>query len=50
MKKFTLSFRLALAAAGLLIIQIAAPYAHRTRIDDPFPTCPPLCPPRDQAR
>jgi hypothetical protein len=45
MKKFTLSFWLALAAAGFFVIQTAAPYSHKTHMDDPFPTCPPLCPP-----
>jgi len=43
MKKLTLSFWLALAAAGLFIIQAAAPSANPTRMDDPAPTCPPEC-------
>ena len=51
MKRLTLSFWLALAAAGFLVIQTAAPYSHKTRMDDPIPTCPPLCPPsQGQAR
>jgi hypothetical protein len=51
MKRFTLSFWLALAVAGLFVIQTAAPYSHKMRMDDPFPTCPPLCPPAEgQAR
>jgi hypothetical protein len=41
MKKLTLSFWLALAAAGMFVIQAAGPLSHRT--DDPLPTCPPDC-------
>ncbi|HEY6393484.1 MAG TPA: hypothetical protein VIX89_19530 [Bryobacteraceae bacterium] len=45
MKKLSLSFWLALAAAGIFVIQTAAPHMNKTSMDDPFPTCPPLCPP-----
>ncbi|HLG99763.1 MAG TPA: hypothetical protein VKX49_25870 [Bryobacteraceae bacterium] len=40
MKKLTLSFWLALAAAGVFVIQAAGPSMH---FDDPMPTCPPDC-------
>jgi hypothetical protein len=43
MKKLTLSFWLALAAAGMFVIQAAAPFSHQVRLDDPAPTCPPDC-------
>jgi hypothetical protein len=49
MKKLTLSLWLALAAAGMIAIQ-AMPSKHSlakhtVAMDDPFPTCPPECPP-----
>jgi hypothetical protein len=43
MKKLTLTFWLALAAAGMLVIQAASTSSHQTRMDDPIPTCPPDC-------
>ena len=43
MKKLTLTFWLALAAAGLFVIQVASPLGQ-LRADDPIPTCPPECP------
>jgi hypothetical protein len=43
MKKLTLSFWLALAAAGLLVTQTTS-LSAKFRFDDPAPTCPPLCP------
>jgi len=43
MKKLTLSFWLALAAAGIFVIQAAGTSANQTRFDDPIPTCPPTC-------
>lgn len=42
MKKLTLSFWLALAAAGIFVIQAAG--TSQQRFDDPAPTCPPKCP------
>jgi hypothetical protein len=44
MKKLTLSFWLALAAAGIIAIQAAAPKSTIVRTDVPIPTCPPDCP------
>jgi hypothetical protein len=44
MKKLTLSFWLALAAAGIFAIQAAAPKSHAVQTDLPLPTCPPYCP------
>jgi hypothetical protein len=44
MKKFKLSFWLALATASIFAIQLAAPVSHSSRFDDPMPTCPPECP------
>ena len=44
MKKLTLSFWLALAAAGIFTIQLASPISHQRHFDDPIPTCPPECP------
>jgi hypothetical protein len=44
MKKLTLSFWLALAAAGIFAIQAAAPKSHNIQTDLPLPTCPPYCP------
>ncbi len=45
MKKLTLSFWLALAAAGVFVVQASNPFGHKqVRFDDPIPTCPPLCP------
>jgi hypothetical protein len=45
MKKLTLSFWLALAAAGIIGLQ-AMPSSHETvQKTVPFPTCPPDCPP-----
>jgi hypothetical protein len=41
MKKLTLSFWLALAAAGVFVIQAAGPGTFH--FDDPAPTCPPDC-------
>jgi hypothetical protein len=41
MKKLTLSFWLALAAAGIFVIQATGTSVHRG--DDPAPTCPPTC-------
>jgi hypothetical protein len=43
MKKLTLSFWLALAAAGMFVIQAAGPLSHNVVVDDPAPTCPPDC-------
>ena len=44
MKKLTLSFWLALAAAGIFILQAASASSTQTpRFDDPIPTCPPYC-------
>ncbi len=44
MKKLTLSFWLALAAAGIFALQAAAPKSHtHVQTDVPFPTCPPDC-------
>jgi hypothetical protein len=52
MKKFKLSFWLALATASMFAIQLAAPASHSSRFDDPMPTCPPECPtkPKPPAR
>jgi hypothetical protein len=44
MKKLTLSFWLALAAAGIVVIQTATPLSSQVRTDLPLPTCPPDCP------
>ncbi|HEX6897060.1 MAG TPA: hypothetical protein VF146_17400 [Bryobacteraceae bacterium] len=44
MKKFTLSFWLALAAAGIIASQAAVP-STQIQFDDPIPTCPPDCGP-----
>jgi hypothetical protein len=44
MKKLTLSFWLALAAAGIIALQ-AMPSSHKVVMNNvPFPTCPPDCP------
>jgi hypothetical protein len=43
MKKLTISFWLALAAAGIIALQ-AAPSFNQVQSDLPFPTCPPDCP------
>jgi hypothetical protein len=43
MKKLTLSFWLALAAAGFIALQ-AMPSSHNVVMNVPFPTCPPDCP------
>jgi len=43
-KKLTISFWLALAAAGVFFAHAAAPTSAAARFDDPIPTCPPLCP------
>ncbi len=43
MKKLTISFWLALAAAGIIALQ-AAPSFNHVQSDLPFPTCPPDCP------
>ncbi len=43
MKKLTLSFWLALAAAGVFVIEAAGPLTHQTHFGDPIPTCPPDC-------
>ena len=43
MKKLTLSFWLALAAAGIFIAQAASPFSSNSRFGDPIPTCPPRC-------
>lgn len=42
MKKLTLSFWLALAAAGVFVIEAAGP-STQTHFGDPIPTCPPDC-------
>jgi len=42
MKKLTLSFWLALAAASVFAIEAAAPSTHQN-FGDPIPTCPPIC-------
>ena len=42
MKKLTLSFWLALAAAGIFVIEAAGPSTTRA-FGDPIPTCPPIC-------
>ena len=47
MKKLTLSFWLALATASIFATQIASPFTHQVRFDDPIPTCPPDCCPPD---
>jgi len=44
MKKLTLSFWLALAAAGIFAMQAAAPKSQSIQTDLPIPTCPPDCP------
>jgi hypothetical protein len=44
MKKLTLSFWLALAAAGIFVAQIASPLSSNSIPGDPIPTCPPSCP------
>jgi hypothetical protein len=44
MKNLTLSFWLALAAAGIVVIQNATPLSSQVRTDLPLPTCPPECP------
>ena len=44
MKKLTLSFWLALAAAGIIVVQNVAPKTSQVRTDLPLPTCPPDCP------
>ena len=41
MKKLTLSFWLALAAAGIFAMQAAAPKSQNAQTDVPLPTCPP---------
>ena len=45
MKKLTMSFWLALAAAAVFAIQAAAPSTQQMHFDDPAPTCPPDCGP-----
>ena len=42
MKKLTLSFWLALAAAGIFVMEAAGP-STQTHFGDPIPTCPPFC-------
>ena len=49
MKKLTLSFWLALAAAGILALQAAGP-VRQMHFDDPIPTCPPDCSQRTASR
>jgi|HubBroStandDraft_5_1064220.scaffolds.fasta_scaffold25281_2 hypothetical protein len=54
MKKLTLSLWLALAAAGIIATQ-AMPSKHSVAMhsltmDDPFPTCPPECPPDPKSK
>ncbi len=44
MKKLTLSFWLALAAASIIVVQNATPSTAKVRADLPIPTCPPECP------
>jgi hypothetical protein len=44
MKKLTLTFWLALAAAGIFMSQSSTANGNQARFDDPIPTCPPLCP------
>jgi hypothetical protein len=44
MKKLTISFWLALAAAGIIAIQ-TMPSSRTQLVPLPFPTCPPDCPP-----
>jgi hypothetical protein len=44
MKRFKVSFWLALATASIFAIQLATPASHSRRYDDPLPTCPPECP------
>jgi hypothetical protein len=44
MKKLTLSFWLALAAASIIVVQNATPLSSQVRTDLPLPTCPPDCP------
>jgi hypothetical protein len=44
MTKLTLSFWLALAAAGIIVVQNATPSSSQVRTDLPIPTCPPECP------
>jgi hypothetical protein len=44
MKKLTLSFWLALAAASIIVVQTATPSTSQVRTDLPIPTCPPECP------
>ena len=44
MKKLTLSFWLALAAASIIVVQTATPASSQVRTDLPIPTCPPDCP------
>ena len=44
MKKLTLSFWLALAAAGIIVVQNVTPLSSLVRSDLPLPTCPPDCP------
>ena len=44
MKKLTLSFWLALAAAGIIVVQNVTPKTSQVRTDLPIPTCPPDCP------
>jgi len=44
MKKLTLSFWLALAAASIIVVQNATPASSQVRTDLPLPTCPPDCP------
>jgi hypothetical protein len=48
MKKLAMSFWLALAAAGLMVVQASGPFSHQSRMDDPMPTCPPECGPIPQ--
>jgi len=45
MKKLTLSFWLAAAAAGIFTLQLVSPMFSQHHLDDPIPTCPPECPP-----
>ena len=45
MKKLTMSFWLALAAAGIIALQAMPSSQEKVQKAVPFPTCPPDCPP-----
>ena len=46
MKKLTVGFWLALAAAGLFLANAYSDSIHKRVVAEvPFPTCPPTCPP-----